>query len=107
MYGIDFIVGNELKKIQVKSTFSSDKRYPNKPTYRVKFTKGYDGRAYEDGDFDYAAVYIALVDSWYIIPMADIGSCTLRMNPDNDDCKWNKYNEAWHLINDAPREMHR
>jgi len=91
MYGIDFIAGNTLKKIQVKSTFVSDDRYPNKPTYKVKFTCGANSRGYSGDEFDYAAVYIALADTWYLIPVEHLSTKTIRVNPYKETCKWNAF----------------
>lgn len=98
MYGIDFIVGHDLKKIQVKSTFVSDRRYEDKPTYKVQFSRGSESRRYDDGDFNFAAVYLYLLDVWYIIPEEHLNFKTIRINPNKITCKWYRYMEAWHLI---------
>ena len=96
--GIDFIVQTNSKKllsIQIKSTFKKDS---SRNSYKVNVVRGFDGRKYEQGDFDYLVIYIFDISTYYIIPQKIITAKTIRLNPDSNRGKYNIYKEAWHLF---------
>lgn len=96
VYGVDFVVGNNLLKVQVKSTHYADTRYKTSTTYKVQCRHG-SNKKYDD-HFDYLAAYLAVIDTWYIIPLIDIDSKCIRINPDSDKCKYKNYNSAFDLL---------
>jgi hypothetical protein len=66
--------------------------------------RGSQRRAYVDGSFDFAAVYLIPLDLWYIIPTAQIaGQTSLFFSPDQRNSKYGQYEEAWHLLRGKPR----
>lgn len=61
--------------------------------------RGSQRRAYVDGSFDFAAVYLIPLDLWYIIPTAQIaGQTSLFFSPKLRNSKYGQYEEAWHLL---------
>lgn len=104
-HGIDYsikLTKNKSVSVQVKSTFSPDLRYPNKPSYKIAVRKGYDSRKYKSKDFDFMAAYIFEIDTWYIIPISELQKTTIRLNPRSDKCKFYKYINAFHLLSTSP-----
>ena len=96
-FGIDFVVkkGSRFVSIQVKSTLRKD---PSRNSYKVTIVRGFNGRAYNKGDYDYLVVYIFELATWYIIPEKEIKATTIRLNPSSDKTKYSKYKEAWQLL---------
>jgi hypothetical protein len=84
----DFIVDmdGDMKRVQVKST-----------SYRVKSTKDNaylfhsytqrKKRRYLKSEIDFIAVYVPDFDAWYMIPMDDIFSESLKVYPHNPNSK--------------------
>lgn len=101
----DFVLdsGSRLWRIQLKSTSVIHARgYEVQPIYHV-YGKGKS--AYTADDIDALAAYILPLDIWYLLPVeAFAPASNLRFYPDID-CKaarWEKYREAWHLLNSCP-----
>jgi hypothetical protein len=103
-HGVDYLIknGSDYISIQVKSTYSVDLRYPNKPSYRFSMRKGHDTRNYDEGDFDFAACYAFQINTWYIIPMSELGKKTIRVNPASPNCKYYKFINSFYLLSTNP-----
>jgi len=93
----DFIVGSTgyFVSVQVKSTI-------------CEVGTGYDctvrggHKSYPPGSFDFLAAFAALEDSWYIIPQdAILGKRTVPLHPQSKNAQYEKYREAWHLLQGA------
>lgn len=100
--GCDFIVCNDsrLFKVQVKSTYSQDKRHSftnQKEQYKVTNRRSYKGHTkYEIGDYDALVIYIVPRQIFYIIPFEKcfhIGC--VRLTPENPRNKYYKFKENW------------
>lgn len=104
-YPYDFIVdnGKTLNKVQVKTgTCYNKKAYSYTVSVKRKINKN-DCQAYKSKDFDYLAAYVLPLDSWYIIPIAELVSVkgiALFPHIRYSDSKWEKYREAWGLLDD-------
>ena len=80
----DFVVrgiNGVFSSVQIKQSYY-DK---NRETFRCdirKKTKGNKKVSYEEGDFDYLAVYNPITDSWYILPWSEVRhiSCEISIN---------------------------
>jgi len=97
MCSYDFIIGKtgRFVSVQVKSTISE---------FETGYTCTVRGghKAYPPGSFDFLAVYVALEDSWYIIPAKLItGKRAIMLYPKSPNAKYEKYREAWHLLREA------
>ena len=102
--GVDFVVGiSALFKIQVKSTSVQKSNRPG--TYQINCRKGFDCTAYTD-EFNYLVAVILPLDLYYIIPIALLNKTTIGINPNNIDCKFNDYKEAWHLLAQGTSSNH-
>ena len=56
-------------------------------------------RPYRVGDLDFIAAYVAPIDTWYIIPFAEIPTKTTVCIPRaREKSKYSKYKEAWGLM---------
>lgn len=100
-HGIDYsikLTKNKSLSIQVKSTSSVDLRNPSKPSYKIGTKKGFDSRRYNEKDFDFLAAYIFDINTWYIIPISEIKTTTIRLNPKSENCKFYKYINAFYLL---------
>lgn len=95
--GYDFLIeiGDSFAKVQVKSVAKKD---PSRNSYKCNVKRGFDGRSYDKGDYDFLAVYIFSMDIFYIIPFDSVSATTIRMNPDSNKCKYKKFLNAWHLL---------
>jgi PD-(D/E)XK endonuclease len=90
----DFIVGStgHFVSVQVKSTI-----FEVGTGYECTVRGGH--KSYPPGSFDFLAAYAALEDSWYIIPQdAILGRGTVPLRPNSKDAPYEKYREAWHLL---------
>jgi len=97
----DFILdtGSRLWRVQLKCTEVIRARgYDVQPTYSI-YGKG--KIAYTADDIDLLAAYIVPLKVWYILPVEVFTpNKSLRFYP-NAECKrarWEKYREAWHLL---------
>ncbi len=60
---------------------------------------GSQRKAYVDGSFDFAAVYLIPLNVWYIIPTAQIaGQTSVFFSPGLRNSKYGQYENAWHLL---------
>jgi len=93
----DFIVdGGSLYKIQVKSTAAKEK---NRNNFKVSTSYGSHKKIkYQKEDVDFIAIHLTLADIWYIIPIENIKYLNIRFYPHKEDCKFNKWREAWYLL---------
>ena len=57
-------------------------------------------RAYKEDSFDFAAVYLIPVDTWYIIPFGAMGEgrCSLHFKPGGMRQKYDRFRDAWELL---------
>ena len=97
----DFIVdnGNDLLKIQVKSTNTIDSS-TRSSRYRINPTKGNRVKEIYGNSIDYMACYIIELDKWYIIPSVYITGKSINLYPHRDDYngKFDRYLNMWELI---------
>lgn len=95
----DFIIdnGNELFKVQVKSTFSYDQIQDR---YSVNISYGNNPKkAYTKTDIDYFAIYINNQNSWYIIPIEDIDSKKVNLYPHRkNNGIYERYKDNWKVL---------
>lgn len=100
VHGYDFLinVNDNWLKIQVKSTSKPDRRYKNKPSYKIHVRKGASSIAYNKNDFHFCAAYIIPLDIFYIIPISELNRTTIRLNPNSDNCKFSKYKDNFLLL---------
>lgn len=104
-YSYDFIVdnGKTLNKVQVKTgTCYNKKAYSYTISVKRKQNRN-DAYSYKSKDFDYLAAYVLPLNSWYIIPITELVSVkgiALFPHITHSDSKWEKYREAWSLLND-------
>jgi hypothetical protein len=102
----DFILdtGSRLWRIQLKSTESLCARgYNIQPIYSIY---GQGKVAYTAADIDVIVAHIIPKDTWYILPVEAIAPLkSLRFYPDIKcrRARWEKYREAWHLLQPTPR----
>ena len=55
------------------------------------------------GSFDFLAAYVVFEDAWYIIPLEKIqGMMDVMLYPKLKKAKYEKYREAWNLLQPAP-----
>jgi hypothetical protein len=84
-------------RVQVKST---SHQYLDGHACQVR---GSQHRAYVDNSFDFVAVYLIPVDTWYIIPTERIaGQISLFFSARSKNGKYAQYKEAWHLLRTKP-----
>jgi hypothetical protein len=92
----DFAVetGGKFLRIQVKSTSIHPGNHFVCPLSRAR------QRPYEANDFDFLAVYIVPIDTWYIIPIKVIRKHKkgIGLSPHNSLSKHAIYKEAWNLL---------
>jgi PD-(D/E)XK endonuclease len=92
----DFVVetGGKFVRVQVKSTSIHPGNHFVCPLGRAR------QRSYRVNDFDFLAVYIVPIDTWYIIPIKVV--CRhkkgIGLSPHNSLSKHAAYKEAWHLL---------
>jgi hypothetical protein len=94
MRSYDFVAGRpgRFVCVQVKSTICEF------GTGYVCAVKG-GHRPYPPGSFDFLAAYVVFENAWYIIPEKEIwGKGCLTLYPKSSNAKYEKYREAWHLL---------
>jgi hypothetical protein len=65
---------------------------------------GCNGKVFTKDDMDFVVVYIAAEDSWYVVPVEIAeGLTSLWFNPRTRRSRFEKYREAWCLL-DCPRK---
>ncbi len=85
--------GKQIFRIQVKSNFQDGTYYGMNLGCGSKNKKSYFEQVH------FIACYINSISCWYIFPMECIGEkLKLTIYPEAEDSKWNKYREAWGLL---------
>ena len=87
--------GGRFVRVQVKSTI-----YRRRGESYSLNVMGPGRRAYKEDSFDFAAVYLIPVDTWYIIPFGAMGEglCSLHFKPGGMRQKYDRFREAWELL---------
>jgi len=87
--------GGRFRRVQVKSTI-----YRRRGESYSLNVMGPGRRAYKEDSFDFAAVYLIPVDTWYIIPFGEMGEgrCSLHFKPGGMRQKYDRFREAWELL---------
>ena len=79
-------------RVQVKCT-----RFRRGRSYKCHLDS--NGHAYSPEQIDFIAAYIIPTDTWYILPIrATHGQPDILLTPHNPRSKYEKYKEAWHLL---------
>ena len=94
MRSYDFVVGwpGHFVAVQVKSTICEQGS-----GYECCVRGGHT--SYAAGSFDFLAAYAVFDDAWYIIPAGIIqGMEGVSLYPKFKEAKYEKYREAWHLL---------
>jgi PD-(D/E)XK endonuclease len=99
----DFILdsGERFWRVQVKSTSYIE---ADRSAYVANVCHNYKGRkvrAYQAMEVDFIAVYIVPLDTWYIIPVNQLGALrSLRLYPSGCQGadRFEAFREAWHLM---------
>jgi len=85
--------GKQIFKIQIKSTNHWHKSY-----YQLSLRNGCTQKEkYKKGDCDFFAIHIQKINVWYIIPF-DMASSKLCLHPDQDNCRYDRFKEAWYIL---------
>jgi len=95
----DFVVdwGKGFWSVQVKGSSSRDGA-----SYRVR--AGAPGKFFTKDDMDFVVAHIIPKDVWYVVPIEIAeGLTTLWFNPGSTRARFEKYREAWCLL-DCPRK---
>ena len=95
----DVIVEHEGQcvRVQVKST--THQRHGGHSCQ----VRGSQRRPYVDTSFDFVAIFLIPEDVWYIIPLEKIqGMRDVSLYPKLKNAKYEKYREAWNLLQPAP-----
>lgn len=91
----DMIVdtGHDRHRVQVKGTVRSG------DIIDVQFMKeaGSKKRRYNKQEIDFIVLYTFEHQTWYIFPVDDVET-GVRLKPNNPNCKYRIYKNAWHLI---------
>jgi hypothetical protein len=70
---------------------------------RYKVGPGGSGKPFSKSDMDFVVAYIVPEDTWYVVPIEIAeGLSTLWFNPRSTRARFEKYREAWCLL-DCPR----
>jgi len=98
----DFVVdtGENLWKVQVKSTATLQNVGNKKNVYRVLPRHGREHTKYEGG-FDFLACYVAPEDTWYLIPFSHINGGSICLYPHRSTGKetmYEVYKENWKIF---------
>jgi hypothetical protein len=94
MQSYDFVVGrtHHFVSVQVKSTIAEEGS-----GYECRVRSG--NKPYPPGSFDFLAAYVVHENAWYIIPEKETcGHDSVSLYPNLPDAKYEKYREAWHLL---------
>jgi len=92
----DFIVTcpRGMLKVQIKAT--STRATPAKNCYSCLTSVGCKGKDYMSDDIDVVGIYVAPIDTWWMIPRELITSKSVKLNPAPDSTsKYKKYQENW------------
>lgn len=102
----DFVldVNGRLFKIQVKSTSSKFPANGKSYAYNAVTCSGRSvKRFYSNKQVDYVAIHVVPLDTWYLIPIDEIKTKTIKLYPHRENCdmKYEKYK-----LNATNREEH-
>ena len=102
----DFVVDSagRLSRVQVKATAFRDSRWRNGYTCPVTSPLG---RPYSPEEVDFVAAYVIPEDVWYIIPVEEITTTTVSLDPRSRSNKYRRYREAWDLLLREPLSQSR
>jgi len=79
-------------RVQVKCT-----RFRRGRSYKCHLDS--NGHAYTPDQIDFIAAYVIPTDTWYILPIkATNAQPDILLTPQNPRSKYEKYKEAWHLL---------
>jgi len=99
----DFVVdwGKGFWRVQVKGgTYCEGKKY--------QAGSGGKGKPFTKEDMDFVVVHIVPVDAWYIVPIEEAEGLTkLWFNPGSTRARFEKYREAWCLLDCGRKERGR
>jgi hypothetical protein len=99
----DFVVdwGKGLWRVQVKGASYCG---PSRDGSMYHAAAGGNGQTFTKEDMDFVVVHIVPEDLWYVVPIEIAeGSAALWFNPRSTGGKFEKYREAWCLL-DCPRK---
>jgi hypothetical protein len=97
-YDVGVQYHGRILRVQVKSTIYKRRGIDS---YSLNI-HGPRRQLYPSGSFDFFAVYLIPIDTWYIIPFADIATnFSLHFTPGSKRQKYEKYREAWHLLRES------
>jgi hypothetical protein len=90
-------------RVQVKSTMC--KARARKPHHQqgayMANMRHISVRPYRESDFDILAVYVIPEDVWYLLPSSiAAGRAAIRVVPGDNRNRYERYQEAWHLLRD-------
>ncbi len=102
--------GHHFVRIQVKSTMCkarARKPHHQQGAYTANLRR-ISARRYRKSDFDFVVVYVIPLDIWYILPSRVATSRTaVRVVPGDKRNPYERYNGAWHLLQEFPRPSRR
>jgi hypothetical protein len=91
-YDLAIETNGRFLRVQVKCT-----RFRRGRSYKCHLDS--NGRAYTPDQIDFIAAYVIPTDTWYILPIeATNGQPDILLTPHNHNSKYEKYREAWHLL---------
>jgi PD-(D/E)XK nuclease superfamily protein len=101
----DFLLdcGSRVLRIQVKSVFTNRSGHPNRFHVNVCQINRSRSVAYNVADIDFIVVYVAPLDTWYVLPVKSLlGRKAINVYPigktrKNGGC-FEIYREAWDLL---------
>ncbi len=98
-YRWDVIVEHEygFHRVQVKCT---SERLGRGYICRNHSSKGH---VYTAKEIDFLAVYVVPTETWYVIPMKDVTTNHVYLDPGRPHAKYAPYREAWHLLKQPGR----
>jgi len=96
----DFIIdnGDDLLKVQVKSTKSKKKR-KNTLSYEAQLTGGDKVTKYTEKEVDIFCIYLEELDIWYVLPSKKVaGIQYINLFPNSEESKYDVYKDGWDLF---------
>lgn len=85
-------------RMQCKSTATPQYYKDGSVYYKIICSHGSDGKKlYDKSQIDYFAFFIVNLDMFYIVPHKEINTKTIKLKPDDDNCKWSKYKESFRI----------
>jgi len=95
-YDVAVEAGGRFLRVQVKSVGRN-------PEYGYRCNLITAAGPYTAKDMDFVAIYVIHLELWYIIPgKAFEGHSSVKLYPDNQRSKFDKYKEAWDLLCGEP-----